>query len=81
MSQLTIAQGKRLSNATWLAKAQIQPSGEVLMTASEEDLTPVEVYWYPDGEIKVILKGGGPAAIEQFYRNQDNVIAKFVPRD
>jgi hypothetical protein len=81
MSQLTIEQGKKLSNATWLAKAQIQPSGEVLMAASDEELAPVEVYWYPDGEIKVILKGGGPAAIEQFYRDKDKVIAKFVPRD
>jgi hypothetical protein len=79
--ELEILPGKKLPNATWLAKAQIDPSGGVMMTPCDDDLPFVEVYWYPEGEIKVIIRGGGPAAIEQFYRNKDNVIAKFIPRN
>lgn len=79
--ELTIKQGKKLPTATWLAKARVEPCGEVVMTAATEGLPPVEIYWYPGGEIKIIIKGGGPAAVEQFYRTQENVIAEFVPRD
>ena len=48
--------------------------------SEDEDLPQVEVLWYPDGEIKVIVKAASPLAIEQFYRNDKQTIVKLAVR-
>jgi hypothetical protein len=51
------------------------------MTATTEDPPPSRSTGIPMERSRSSLGAAIPAAIEQFYRNNENVIAKFVPRD
>lgn len=71
------------ANAKYIAKAVVNPTGDVQMTSPETELgemmshfEQVEVAWYPD-RVKITLKGGTPASITQAYltgKDQDVII-------
>jgi hypothetical protein len=74
---------KRPSNATYVAKAIVFADGAIEYTPANAEVRNdrVEVNWYEDGRIKVIVRGMAPAAIRQAYLTgqDDDVIIDLIP--
>ena len=61
---------KKPSNATWIAKAAVNPASAKLeypLEGSDGDARPVVVYWYPGGKVKNVLQSAGPCVISRAF--------------
>jgi hypothetical protein len=68
---VSIAEGSKPSQATWIAKMIVNPDGSAEAVpappGTTHQLAQVEVAWYGEDRIKVTIKEGGPAVIRQAY--------------
>jgi len=67
----SIKQLPKPSNATWIAKADVNPDGEFGLAQAEtphdHQLADVNIAWYGDDRIKITLRRAGPCVIRQAF--------------
>lgn len=78
---MQITAGEKPSTATWMAKARVSPDGTVVMNPSAHPDPAVDVFWYPDGSVKVVVRGTIPLTFDQTYRTpKGQAVVQMVPR-
>jgi hypothetical protein len=84
---MPLNEGTRPSNAGWMAKVTVTPTGDGTYVPPEGEhgehpFESLEVAWYDNGRIKLTLREGAPAVLRQVYlAGKRDVIIEVAPRE